>query len=81
MTNWQELQKKVEQAQASQQRAEWERDSLLKELQEKFGCESVEEAEAKLATLEGKLDRLEKKYAKALEEFEEEWSAYENQED
>ena len=47
--------------------------SLLKQLEEKFDCDSLEAAEKLLVKLEQQQVAQEKKFAKMLKEFKDEW--------
>lgn len=73
LDGYMELKKKVEQAQQRADKAEGALDQIMKRLKNEFDCNSLEEAESKLKTLQRKEVELKEKFEEAKEEFKEKW--------
>jgi predicted nuclease with TOPRIM domain len=76
-----EIKKKVEIAQQKADKAEGALEQTMLQLKKEFGCTSLKDAKEKLAELEKEKSKLEKQFAKAVEEFETEFSDKLNEED
>lgn len=70
------LKGQVREAQAEAERAEGALQETLQQLQEEFGCSSIEQAEALLQSLEEEEKRVQQKLDQVLEKFREKWSDY-----
>lgn len=65
-----QLRGKVESLQRESDRASGQVQMLREQLRKEHGCDSVEEAEEKLASLQEEIDQLEEAFRAALAEFE-----------
>lgn len=65
-----ELKKKMEEAQQEHSRLEGQKEQLMKQLEEKFGCKSVRAANTKLNKLGEQSEELSAKITTALEDLE-----------
>lgn len=65
--------KRVEKLQADTSKAEGSYEQLMEELQEKYGCSTIEEAEHLLEEKEKEARKLRKRFERELKKFNEEW--------
>lgn len=67
------LSKKAQKAKAEADRAEGALDTLMKQLEEEFGCTTVEEGLEKLEELKKQQKKLGRQFNKAVKQFENDW--------
>jgi predicted nucleic acid-binding Zn-ribbon protein len=67
---------KAEEAQKDRNRAEGQLEALLGQLEEQFGCSTIDEAEAVLEELKKRAAHAEESYEKAVADFKAEWPDY-----
>lgn len=70
---YRQLKDDVENAKSEAARARGAQDQLMQRLKGDFGCSTLKEAEAKLEELQKESASLEKKFNKALADYEEKW--------
>jgi hypothetical protein len=73
VTRYNELKQKADKAKADADKAEGALGQQLKELKDKFGCDSLEDAEAMLADLEAQEQELGRVCDEKMADFEREW--------
>lgn len=73
LKEYQRLEVAAEDSRAAVDRAEGAMATLLKQLEDEFGCKNAAEAKKLLAELEGKRDKAETDYEKELAAFKETW--------
>jgi len=76
-SKFREFKEKVEEAQASAQRAQGALDQLMKRLKQEFDCDTEEQAISLLEQLRYGCNKAEKKFVKALQEYERKWKGSE----
>lgn len=76
---FEELRDEIERLKASHQQRKGEMNELLRQLQEEFGCHSIEEAEKLLADLECQVARLNQKLEAKTEKLKQEWEAFKSE--
>ena len=69
-----ELKDKVDEAKQVVSELTGQRNALLKQLKDDWGCKTIEEAETKLAKMDKDIDVLEKKIEKGISELEEKYN-------
>ncbi len=74
------LRKRVDELRTEQDRATGALEQVLEQLQTRFGCSTLKEAEAKLTTWQEKATIAEKEFTQALAKFEKEWGGIINDE-
>jgi len=67
------LKREVDDAKSEAERAKGALTQLMKQLKEEFECSDLKEAKALLTELEEKRDKAQKKFERALEEYEQKW--------
>lgn len=67
------LKKEVDDATAEAQRAKGALDQMTSQLESEYGCKSPKEATALLAKLESQAEEAQKKFQRALKEYERKW--------
>jgi len=67
------LKKEVDDATAEAQRSKGALDQLTSQLESEYGCGNVKEATALLEKLESQADEAQKKFQRALKEYERKW--------
>lgn len=67
------LKKEVDDAAAEAQRSKGALDQLTSQLESGYGCKSVKEATALLEKLEAQAEEAQKKFQRALKEYERKW--------
>ncbi len=70
---WEKLKRDVDDMQREVSRAEGSLSTLLKRLEDQFGCKTEEEGRKLLQKMERKQEKIEDQFKDALEEFEEKW--------
>lgn len=73
LKEYQRLQKAADDSKAAVDRAEGAMATLLKQLEDEFGCKDAKAAKALLSELEGKRDKAETDYETELAAFKEKW--------
>ncbi len=73
LNEYQTLQRKSEKSKSDVARAEGALEQQMKKLKNDFGCESIEDAESLLGTLEEQEEKAERQYEKELDIFKEKW--------
>ncbi len=73
LNEYQALQRKSEKSKSDVARAEGALEQQMKKLKNDFGCESIEDAEYLLGTLEKQEEKAERQYEKELDSFKEKW--------
>lgn len=68
-----ELKRKVDLAKTEQDQAAGSMATVMEQLQEDFGCKTIEAAQEKMTTLKESLEGKEAAFTEALEEFQEKW--------
>jgi len=74
LKRYEQLKGQVDRLQRDHDRAEGALSGLMARLKAEHGCDTLEEAQAKLKQLEAKAEKAEKQFEEALEQFEEEWA-------
>jgi len=69
-----DLKRKIETTQQSIDKAKGALEQLLKNLKQDFNCETVEEAEEKLKTLQEEQLKLEEQFNEELKNFKKKWN-------
>lgn len=77
-SHWATMKAKADQAEAAYQRSQGALQTLMSDLQEHWGVNSVEEAEEKLEELKEEVAELEVQADKALEKFKQAWAKWQN---
>ena len=67
------LKKEVDDATAEAQRAKGALDQLASQLKDEYDCNNIKEATALLEEFEGKAEEAQKKFQRALKEYERKW--------
>lgn len=67
------LKRKITQAKATQSEIQGKRDYLLQELQTKWGCSSIAEAETKMKELGGEIENLNQEIKETLIQIGQKW--------
>jgi len=67
------LKESIEQAKTNISKIEGSQQTLLEQLQNDWGCSSIEEAEKKLGVIKKKIDRLSTQIKEGIEEIEEKY--------
>lgn len=70
---YRKLKREVEEAKSEADRAKGALEHLMKRLKEEFKCDTLKEAKALLAELEGKETKALKIFEQLMEEYEEKW--------
>lgn len=73
VTKYTDLKERVDTAQRKADKAEGELEAQMDRLREEYECDSLEEANKKLKSLEKEEAKLIKKRDKAINDFEEKW--------
>jgi len=69
------LKQDVDAAKAEAARSQGQLDSLQTQLQEEFGCASVQQAEKKLQALQDELEGLEEDFAREYRKYQQQWTS------
>lgn len=77
---YQELRRDVEEAKEEAQRAQGALDEGLSRLEKEFGCKTIQEAREKLEDMEEERNAAEKKFEKALKDYERKWKSTKSKE-
>lgn len=67
------LKHRAEAARQARDKASGQLDAAMERLQTEFGCNTIEEAEAKATKLKREAEKAETAYHRAVKEFEEQW--------
>lgn len=67
------IKKEIEESKQTASELKGQKDLLNKELKEKYGCSSIEEAEEKIQALEEEAEEIEERMKKELDELEREY--------
>jgi hypothetical protein len=70
------LKRKAEEAAAAKNKATGQLDMLMKQLTDKYGCKTLDEAEKMLAKMQRETEKAEAEYNKAAKVFEEKWNEH-----
>lgn len=73
------LKDRAEKARQTRDKAAGQLEAAVTRLQDEFGCETIEAAEAMIEKLDKETAQAEKAYNEAVETFEAEWSEYAEQ--
>jgi hypothetical protein len=72
------LKRKAEEAAAAKNKATGQLDMLMKQLADKYGCNTLDEAEKMLAKMQREAKKAEAEYSEAAAAFEEKWNEHLN---
>jgi flagellar biosynthesis chaperone FliJ len=73
-----ELKEKVDEAKQTVSELTGQKNALMKQLKDDWGCKTIEEAEEKIGTMDRDISLLEKKIEKGIKELEEKYNKEED---